>query len=39
MQHIALDNLFLIDIETVSGTQHYHLLDDEWKALWTREDF
>ena len=28
MQQIALENLFLIDIETVSGSQHYHLLDD-----------
>ena len=39
MQQIALENLFLIDIETVSGVQHYHLLDDEWKELWTEKVF
>ena len=39
MQQIALENLFLIDIETVSGVQHYHLLDDEWKELWTEKIF
>lgn len=37
MQQITLENLFLIDIETVSGTQHYHLLNDEWKELWTEK--
>ena len=39
MQQIALENLFLIDIETVSGVQHYHLLDDEWKELWSEKVF
>ena len=39
MQQIALENLFLIDIETVSGSQHYHLLDDIWKELWTEKVF
>ena len=39
MQQIALENLFLIDIETVSGSQHYHLLDDTWKELWTEKVF
>src|SRR5450432_2364845 len=39
MQQIALENLFLIDIETVSGVPHYHLLDDEWKELWTEKVF
>ena len=39
MQQIALENLFLIDIETVSGSQHYHLLDDKWKELWTEKVF
>ncbi len=34
MNQIALENLFLIDIETVSEKEHFHLLDDEWKQLW-----
>jgi predicted PolB exonuclease-like 3'-5' exonuclease len=34
MQHINIENLFLLDIETVSGAQHFHLLNDEWKELW-----
>lgn len=37
MQQIDIGNLFLIDIETVSGVQHFHLLDDEWKELWTEK--
>lgn len=37
MQQIAIENLFLIDIETVSGVQHFHLLNDEWKELWTEK--
>lgn len=37
MQHINIENLFLIDIETVSGVQHFHLLNDEWKELWTEK--
>jgi len=37
MQHIAIKNLFLIDIETVSEKEHFHLLDDEWKELWTEK--
>ena len=37
MQQIAIENLFLIDIETVSGVQHFQLLDDEWKELWTEK--
>ena len=39
MQQIVLENLFFIDIETVSGSQHYHLLDDIWKELWTEKVF
>jgi DNA polymerase elongation subunit (family B) len=34
MQQIALENLFIIDIETVSEKEHFHLLDDDWKQLW-----
>src|SRR6185437_2547279 len=34
MNQIALENLFLIDIETVSEKEHFHLLDDTWKELW-----
>lgn len=37
MQPIAIENLFLIDIETVSEKEHFHLLDDEWKELWTEK--
>jgi predicted PolB exonuclease-like 3'-5' exonuclease len=37
MQHIAIENLFFIDIETVSGVQHFHLLSEEWKDLWTEK--
>jgi len=39
MQQIAIENLFFIDIETVSGVQHFHLLNDEWKELWTEKIF
>lgn len=34
MQGINLENLFLIDIETVSQKSSYDLLGDEWKTLW-----
>lgn len=37
MQQMAIDNLFLIDIETVSEKEHFHLLDDEWQQLWTEK--
>ena len=37
MEKIAIENLFLIDIETVSGVEHFHLLTDEWKKLWTEK--
>lgn len=37
MNQIALENLFLIDIETVSEKEHFHLLDDVWKELWTEK--
>lgn len=39
MQQIAIENLFLLDIETVSGVQHFNLLNDEWKELWTEKIF
>lgn len=39
MQKINIENLFLIDIETVSGAQHFHLLDDEWQELWSEKIF
>src|SRR5690242_13136295 len=34
MNQLALENLFFIDIETVSEKEHFHLLEDEWKDLW-----
>ena len=37
MQQIAIENLFLLDIETVSGVQNFNLLNDEWKELWTEK--
>jgi 3'-5' exonuclease len=37
MSQIPLENLFLIDIETVSGKAGFHLLDEEWKELWTEK--
>ena len=37
MQQIPIENLFLIDIETVSGVQHFDQLNDEWKELWTEK--
>jgi DNA polymerase elongation subunit (family B) len=37
MSQIPLEDLFLIDIETVSGKADFHLLDEEWKELWTEK--
>ncbi|MEO9021237.1 MAG: ribonuclease H-like domain-containing protein [Ginsengibacter sp.] len=37
MQQNALDNLFLIDIETVSEKEDFHLLDEEWQELWAEK--
>lgn len=37
MNQIALENLFVIDIETVSEKEHFQLLTDEWKELWTEK--
>ncbi|MEO8822986.1 MAG: ribonuclease H-like domain-containing protein [Ginsengibacter sp.] len=37
MNEIALENLLLIDIETVSEKEDFNLLDDEWKELWTEK--
>ncbi len=37
MQQIPLENLFLIDIETVSEKEDFRLLDDTWKELWTEK--
>jgi 3'-5' exonuclease len=37
MQNISVENLFFIDIETVSCCEHYELLTDEWKELWTEK--
>lgn len=39
MEKIKIENLFLIDIETVSGMEGFHLLNDEWKELWTEKIF
>lgn len=37
MNQIVPDNLLLFDIETVSEKEHFHLLEDEWKELWTEK--
>jgi predicted PolB exonuclease-like 3'-5' exonuclease len=37
MQNIPLENLLLIDIETVSEKEDFYLLDEEWKELWTQK--
>ncbi len=37
MQQITIENLFLIDIETVSEKEHFHLLNDEWQELWAEK--
>jgi len=34
MQNIALENLLLIDIETVPQHPSFELLSDDWKQLW-----
>lgn len=34
MQNVRLDNLLLIDIETVSEHSGFHELSDDWKHLW-----
>ncbi|CAN5256436.1 3'-5' exonuclease [soil metagenome] len=34
MQYIIPENLFLIDIETVSGYPEHQLLDEQWQQLW-----
>ena len=39
MEKIAIENLLLIDIETVSGMQHFHHLNEEWQELWTEKIF
>ena len=39
MKKIAIENLFLIDIETVSALEKFQLLSDEWKELWTEKIF
>ena len=37
MQNISLDNLFLLDIETVSSKESFQHLEDDWKELWTEK--
>ncbi|MEI9958846.1 MAG: hypothetical protein WDM90_21615 [Ferruginibacter sp.] len=34
MQHIALENLLLIDIETVPQHPSFDLLNEDWQKLW-----
>jgi predicted PolB exonuclease-like 3'-5' exonuclease len=37
MQNTPLENLFLIDIETVSVSKNFDDLDAEWKELWSEK--
>ena len=37
MNNIPVENLFLIDIETVSEARNYDLLNEEWKDLWNEK--
>ena len=37
MQKTALESLFLIDIETVSEKESFHLLEPEWQELWSEK--
>ena len=37
MNQIEIENLFVIDIETVSEKEHFHLLDKEWQDLWVQK--
>ena len=37
MNNIPLENLFLIDIETVSEVNNFNGLSDEWKELWNEK--
>ena len=39
MEKISIENLLLIDIETVSGMHHFHHLSEEWQELWTEKIF
>ena len=34
MQQTSVENLFIIDIETVSESENHQLLSDQWKELW-----
>lgn len=37
MQNISVENLFFIDIETVSCCEKFELLSDDWKELWSEK--
>ncbi|MEO6818848.1 MAG: ribonuclease H-like domain-containing protein [Ginsengibacter sp.] len=37
MKKVQLDQLFMIDIETVSGLANFQLLTEEWQHLWTEK--
>ena len=37
MHQIPLEDLFLLDIETVSAVPDFNLLTDEWRELWTEK--
>lgn len=37
MNQIEIENLFVIDIETVSEKEHFYLLDKGWQDLWAQK--
>ena len=37
MQHVSIENLFLLDIETVCQAEDFKLLNEEWQGLWTEK--
>jgi len=37
LENLQLQNVLVVDIETVPAQQDYHQLSDRWKALWDRK--
>ncbi|MFT5723650.1 MAG: DNA polymerase elongation subunit (family B) [Bacteroidia bacterium] len=37
LDHLKLENILVLDIETVPAAPNYESLDDRWKALWNKK--
>jgi len=37
LENLVVENLLLLDVETVPQVANYEQLDDRWKALWTKK--